>query len=107
MKFCDPLCRFVTLAVVCCTVLAQDSNTESYSSWRVGQPVKTTSGIIYGHAASRRRGVSEYLGIRYARDTSGPRRFAAPVPFTTDLSYDASHFVCNAISPLVNMLTLS
>lgn len=42
-----------------------------------GVLVDTTSGKYFGHES---RGVTEYLGIRYAEPPTGARRFAPPVP---------------------------
>jgi hypothetical protein len=107
MKCYDHLCRIVTLVVFGHSTLAQESDTEGIRPFRVGQPVKTTSGTVIGHPASIKRDVSEYLGIRYAKEASGPQRFAAPQPFTSDATYAASSFVRYAILDRVNMLTFS
>jgi Carboxylesterase family len=65
----------------------------SASNWIVGQAVKTTSGTIIGHAASKRSAVSEYLGIPFAQPPLGKLRFAAPQPFKSNGKVIASNFV--------------
>jgi hypothetical protein len=40
---------------------------EGGQRWTVGQAVWTTSGTVTGHPASKRPGVSEYLGIPFAK----------------------------------------
>ncbi len=61
--------------------------------WKVGQTVKTTSGSIQGHAASPRKDVSEYLGIPFAKPPVGELRWAAPVAFKSDATYNAANYV--------------
>ena len=63
----------------------------------VGASVRTSSGLIKGHAAPRRPGVSEYLGIPYASPPTGDLRFAPPVAFDSEEIIEASSYVC--ISP--------
>ncbi|KAF2674205.1 alpha/beta-hydrolase [Microthyrium microscopicum] len=60
--------------------------------WTVGQSVKTTSGTIVGHAATKRKAVSEYLGIPFAKPPVGDLRFAAPQAFTSDGTVVASKY---------------
>lgn len=52
--------------------------------WKVGQPVKTTSGTIVGQASSWQSGVSEYLGVPFAKAPEGELRWAAPQAITDD-----------------------
>jgi cholinesterase len=80
------------------------------SAWQVGQEVITFSGFYKGHASPLRPQVSEYLGIKYAHDTSGPRRFAKPVPFKSAERYAADQYgyVCpgiltNAAGPMAGV----
>lgn len=40
--------------------------------------IRTSSGIVVGHPAPNRTGVTEFLGIRYAEAPVGTLRFAAP-----------------------------
>ncbi len=40
--------------------------------------VNTTSGLVIGHPAPNRTGVTEFLGIKYAEAAVGELRFAAP-----------------------------
>lgn len=61
--------------------------------WTIGQIVQTSSGPVEGHAASKARGVSEYLGIPYAEPPVGRRRFQAPVPYSGTSKIDGSRFV--------------
>jgi carboxylesterase type B len=59
----------------------------------VGEPVKTTSGTVVGHAAAIRTQVSEYLGIPFAKPPVGKLRFAAPEKFKGNSTIDASKYV--------------
>ncbi|KAI8301173.1 hypothetical protein K4K61_009069 [Colletotrichum sp. SAR11_59] len=54
--------------------------------------VNTTNGPITGHLASNASAVIEYLGIPYAKPPVGDLRFASPVQFTSNASYEASKF---------------
>ncbi|EQB48869.1 carboxylesterase [Colletotrichum gloeosporioides Cg-14] len=54
--------------------------------------VNTTNGPITGHLASNASAVIEYLGIPYAKPPIGDLRFAPPVQFTSNTSYEASKF---------------
>jgi cholinesterase len=71
-------------------------------AWTIGQAVDTTSGRIIGHPASVRTGVSEYLGIRYAKAATGSLRFAAPQPYTSTAIYNASSFSADCPSNLAS-----
>jgi carboxylesterase type B len=51
-------------------------------AWQVGQPVKTTSGTIVGHASSWKNQVSEYLGVPFAKPPVGDLRWAPPAAIT-------------------------
>lgn len=64
------------------------------SNWTVGQTVHTESGPIVGHAAPNASMVSEYLGIPFAQPPVGILRFAAPVPYLSQDTINASAFVC-------------
>jgi hypothetical protein len=75
---------------------AQTGNTEKVDGqgqWKVGQPVRTTSGTIVGHPAGEVPGVSEYLGIKFAKAAVGQLRFAAPQPYFSNDTYVASTYV--------------
>lgn len=78
-------------------------------AFEVGQQVSTTSGIIQGHAAANRSEVSEYLGIPFAQSPIGDLRFAAPEPYQSNRSIDASSYglMCmrNAGNPDYSVLT--
>jgi cholinesterase len=47
-----------------------------HPGWSIGQTVKTTSGPVNGHAASKATEVSTYLGIPFAQPPIGDLRFA-------------------------------
>jgi cholinesterase len=59
----------------------------------VGEPVKTSSGTVVGHAAALRTQVSEYLGIPFAKPPIGNLRFAAPQKFKGNGTINASKYV--------------
>jgi Carboxylesterase family len=63
------------------------------TAWKVGEVVKTSSGEILGHAASRNHDVSEYLGIPYAVPPVGPLRFMPPREFKGKALVKADRFV--------------
>jgi cholinesterase len=46
--------------------------------WKVGNAVKTTSGTVVGQASHWKPGVSEYLGIPFAKPPQGDLRWAPP-----------------------------
>ena len=58
------------------------------STWNfnstVGMTVKTTSGVIIGHANDRYTSVSEYLSIPFAKPPVNDLRFAPPQAYTSD-----------------------
>jgi cholinesterase len=60
------------------------------AQWTVGQEVKTTSGLVKGHAAKSNPLVSEYLGIRFGRSTEGANRFMPPKPYISSEKIDAA-----------------
>lgn len=66
------------------------------ANFTVGQIVKTSSGLVAGHAAPTAPEVSEYLGIPYAQAPVGDLRFAAPVKFAGSSLFNASSFVSYA-----------
>jgi hypothetical protein len=70
--------------------------------WTVGQPVRTTSGTIIGHAAPVTTNVSEYLGVPYAKPPVGRLRFARPHRFEGDGNINASSFV--SVWPTISLL---
>jgi carboxylesterase type B len=79
------------LIVSSAVALAQDAK-----GWKAGQAVKTTSGLVVGHAANTLKGneqVSEYLGIRYAEPVVGKRRWLAPQPYKGNGTVKADKFV--------------
>jgi cholinesterase len=90
--------KIVSLVVALDLIFA----TPSLSAWTVGQEVVTYSGFYKGHASPFRPGVSEYLGVRYGQETSGPRRFAKPVAFKSAERYSADTFGLNCPSILTN-----
>lgn len=64
----------------------QRGNSEQTSN----RDVKTTSGRYIGHCSPQYPDVAEYLGIRYAQPPIGNLRFAAPVPFVSKETFQAS-----------------
>ena len=62
------------------------------TAWIVGKTVKTTSGNIIGHSASWQPEVSEYLGIPFAQPPIGNLRFAAPKPYSSLDTFNATKF---------------
>jgi cholinesterase len=63
------------------------------TEWTIGQEVKTSSGSIIGHAAEKRKDVSEYLGVPFAKPPVGELRFAAPVKYEGTGKFNASAYV--------------
>ncbi|KAI9656504.1 MAG: hypothetical protein M1821_004711 [Bathelium mastoideum] len=52
--------------------------------------VRATSGHYIGHCSPQRSNITEYLGIRYAQSPVGNLRFAAPVAFISNETFEAS-----------------
>jgi hypothetical protein len=63
------------------------------TSWKIGQPVNTTSGLVIGGAASSGSQVSGYFGIPYAKPPVGDLRFASPEKFEGSGTINATSFV--------------
>lgn len=63
------------------------------STFAIGQTLKTTSGVVTGHAAKNRTEVSEYLGIPFAQPPIGDLRWKAPVKYVGDAPINASKYV--------------
>lgn len=55
--------------------------------------IPTTSGLVFGHAATNRTGVTEYLGIPYAAPTDGAQRWMPPQPYHSSNVLNASTWV--------------
>jgi carboxylesterase type B len=55
--------------------------------------ISTTSGIVTGHTAANRTGVTEYLGIPYAAPTNGSQRWMPPQRFNSTKKFNASTYV--------------
>jgi cholinesterase len=72
------------------------------NAWTVGQAVKTTSGVYTGHASKSKPEVSEYLGMRFGQETSGERRFARPVKFSSTEAFNAEKFSDDCPGVLTN-----
>lgn len=66
--------------------------------WTVGQPVRTTSGLVVGHAAAGISQVSEYVGIPYAVPPLGRLRFQPPVRYTGNGTVNATSFVSSIVA---------
>jgi hypothetical protein len=100
------LMNMALLGLIMCSAvaLAQDAN-----GWKVGQAVKTTGGLIVGHAANTMKGhdqVSEYLGIRYAEPVVGARRWLAPQPYKRNGTLKADKFVrLNSVSIILLIIS--
>lgn len=84
--------RSLTAAVVG-VILSLTNAAPLQTEFTIGQPVKTTSGTVVGHAAKTRAEVSEYLGIPFAQAPVNELRWAAPVRFSGDGEIQASSFV--------------
>jgi carboxylesterase type B len=65
----------------------------------VGQPIKTSSGPVSGHAATVNSDVSVYLGIPYALPPVGNLRFMPPKKYHGDKPINGSSIVCFSLSP--------
>lgn len=63
------------------------------AEWTIGQQVKTSSGLVMGHASSWKSEVSEYLGIPYANAPVGQLRFAAPQAYNGTGTIAGKNFV--------------
>lgn len=61
-------------------------------TWAVGQSVQTTSGTVIGKGADWKPEVSAYLGIPFAESPVGKLRFAAPVAFKGNGTFNATKF---------------
>lgn len=73
--------------------LASASPVNQRSGFAIGQTLKTTSGVVAGHAAKNRTEVSEYLGIPFAQPPIGNLRWKAPVKYVGDAPINASKYV--------------
>ena len=72
----------IAIVVTCHpTGFSQDDFHKTLNGKHVNHTIKTGSGPIVGHTASRKLDVSEYLGIPYAAAPIGDLRFAAPVAY--------------------------
>ncbi|KAL4894989.1 cholinesterase [Aspergillus ambiguus] len=65
------------------SILLSSSLADIFSVGNAGAALDTTSGTVRGKASTLRPGVSEYLGIPYAKAPKGDLRFAAPQPADT------------------------
>ena len=83
---------YVLHALGIASIFTRVQSTPARSSFTCGQGVNTTSGIIHGHAAPNRTEVSEYLGIPFAQPPLNKLRFAAPQPYRSTASFNASTF---------------
>ncbi|KAE9370855.1 alpha/beta-hydrolase [Stipitochalara longipes BDJ] len=62
------------------------------SNWKIGQPVRTSSGVVVGDSASNGSQVSGYFGIPYAKPPVGDLRFAPPEKFEGNNTLNATSF---------------
>jgi Carboxylesterase family len=85
----------VTLAVgaLLLPLLAQASPSVESRETAATTGISTTSGVIVGHAAANKTGVTEYLGIPYAASTNGSQRWLPPQRFTSEKTFNASTYV--------------
>ncbi|OAX81978.1 hypothetical protein ACJ72_03681, partial [Emergomyces africanus] len=83
---------FVSLSTIALGILVFSGLYGSCAAFEHGNKVATSSGLIEGHRSSRRPHVVEYLGIPYAQPPVGDLRFAAPLKYTSDQSFEASTF---------------
>src|ERR1700761_4066778 len=83
-------------------VQAFPATEETGTAWKIGQPVRTTSGEIIGHEAPwpENSGVSEYLGIPFGQPPVGDLRFEKPVPFKGSGPISGEKFVSNLLNAL-------
>jgi len=77
--------------------------TSNEADWVIGQPVRTTSGIVQGKASTWQPPVSEYLGIPYAVPPVGDLRWAVPRRFVGSGSIDATKFVSAPYAAVRNL----
>lgn len=68
------------------------STTWAQQSWKIGQIVQTSSGIITGQPSTWKPSVSEYLGIPFAQAPVKSLRFMAPVPLKSGDAINATRF---------------
>ncbi|KAL2832636.1 Alpha/Beta hydrolase protein [Aspergillus pseudoustus] len=93
MKIPPALTQALHIAAACSVL------TPTHADWTVGQTVRTTSGLVVGHAAANAPGVSEYLGIPYAVPPLGRLRFQPPVRFVGNSTVNATVFSPTCIQP--------
>jgi hypothetical protein len=74
-------------------LLTQASPSVEVRDAAVSSGILTTSGVIVGHAAANKTGVTEYLGIPYAASTNGSQRWMPPQRFTSRAKFNASTYV--------------
>jgi cholinesterase len=75
------------------TAISAAYHASRHSDWEIGRTVQTSSGPVEGHAAPDAPGVSEYLGIPYAKPPIGDLRFAAPQPYHGASTINGTNFV--------------
>jgi carboxylesterase type B len=63
------------------------------AQWTIGQEVKTTSGLLKGHASPLYPEVSEYLGVRFGETTAGKNRFMPPKRYYGTDKFEAANWV--------------
>jgi hypothetical protein len=83
----------VTLLATATAVYGQSPPNSHFQRDAAGARVRTSSGLIEGHDASR-PGVFEYLGIPYAASPTGDLRFAPPAQYNGNGTVLANAYVC-------------
>jgi hypothetical protein len=93
------------IAALSAIVALTSASPVATQNFAVGQTVKTSSGVITGHAAKNRTEVSEYLGIPFAKPPVGDLRWKAPVKYVGDAPINASSYVSSTLNRRETLLT--
>ena len=83
---------YILRALGIASIFTQAYSSPTRGSFSPGRGIITSSGTIHGHAAPNRTEVSEYLGIPFAKPPLNELRFAAPQPYRSNASFNASTF---------------
>jgi hypothetical protein len=92
---------FLAVGMLLLPLLAQASSILVDRDVAAASGISTTSGLIIGHAATNRTGVTEYLGIPYAASTNGSQRWLPPKRFNSTAKFNASTYVSSVENPLI------